>query len=94
MIRRIRPRRDDRPMDCREVARVLQVYLDGGLDRVPASRLEAHIEECRRCGLEAETYERIRTHLADRRQPVAADAVERLEEFGRRLAHGEHPLVD
>ncbi len=77
------------PMDCQEVAALLQHFLDGHLDAQRADRVAAHLEDCRRCGLEAETYERIKVTLAAHRREVPADSIERLREFGERLARGE-----
>lgn len=69
---------------CHEVARVLQSYLDGHVDEVTARRVARHLEVCRRCGLEAETYTRIKDALA-RRGGVDPEAVERLRAFGAQL---------
>jgi predicted anti-sigma-YlaC factor YlaD len=77
------------PMDCEEVAALLQHYLDGHVDAERADRIAAHLEDCRRCGLEAEAYERIKVTLAAHRPDVPADSMERLREFGERLARGE-----
>lgn len=52
-----------RPTDeagCREMSRTLQAYLDGHVDEVTARRVARHLEACRRCGLEAEVYTRIK----------------------------------
>jgi anti-sigma factor (TIGR02949 family) len=80
----------DRPMECHEVAEVLQTYLDGYVDEHSARRIEQHLEHCRRCGIEVEAYERIKATLA-RRSELPSDAVDRLREFGERLARGEEP---
>jgi anti-sigma factor RsiW len=82
-------RRADRPMTCAEVGEILQEYLDDQLDERRASRLAAHLEECRRCGLEAETYRRIKHSLSAHQHDLPLDALERLRDFGRRLADGE-----
>lgn len=71
---------------CAEVAQVLQSYLDGQVDDLTARRVRRHLEHCRRCGLEAETYEAIKAALARRPHQVDADALERLRAFGQRLA--------
>ncbi|WP_454853638.1 anti-sigma factor family protein [Promicromonospora soli] len=74
---------------CRQVARDLQAYLDGELDADRARPVAEHLADCRRCGLEASTYEAIRVALAAiraRSGPVADDAVERLRAFADRLA--------
>lgn len=81
--RRMRGSRDE--ASCHEVARVLQSYLDGNVDELTARRVARHLEICRRCGLEAETYTRIKESLA-RRGGVDPEAVERLRAFGARLA--------
>ncbi len=78
-------------MSCHQVGEVLQQYLDGHIDADRARRIEAHLEECRRCGMEADTYERIKSTLAAQRPEVPAEAVDRLREFGERLARGEEP---
>ena len=71
---------------CREVARALQSYLDGEVDELTARRVGRHLERCRRCGLEAQTYAEIKQALS-RRGPGVVDpaAVERLRAFGDQL---------
>ncbi|MDZ7678836.1 MAG: zf-HC2 domain-containing protein [Acidimicrobiales bacterium] len=76
-------------MDCHQVGKLLQRYLDGHIDPDRAELIADHLEECRRCGLEAETYERIKTSLATHCAEVPQDAVDRLRHFGERLARGE-----
>jgi len=73
-------------MSCRQVGKVLQTYLDDELDEDAARKVAAHLEDCRRCGLEAETYESLKESL--RRGPVgfADEPVARLREFGEHLA--------
>lgn len=78
-------------MDCHQVGELLQRYLDGHIDADRARRIEAHLEECRRCGMEADTYERIKATLAAHRPEVPAESVDRLRAFGERLARGEEP---
>ncbi|MBV1893966.1 MAG: zf-HC2 domain-containing protein [Ilumatobacteraceae bacterium] len=80
-------------MSCRQVGAVLQDYLDGQIDSERAQRIEEHLEECRRCGMEAETYERIKATLAAQRTELPAESVERLRDFGKRLAAGDDPSV-
>ena len=76
-------------IDCHQVGEVLQHYLDGQIDDDRALRLEEHLEACRRCGMEADTYRRIKNSLAGRRAEVPDEAVERLRDFGARLARGD-----
>lgn len=85
---RLRPS-SRRPMTCEEVGHWLQHHLDDELDDRRSARLVAHLEDCRRCGLELETYVRIKRSLVDRREPVPAESLERLRNFGARLARGE-----
>lgn len=78
-------------LTCHEVGEILQQYLDGQIDTDRAGRIEIHLEECRRCGLEAESYERIKATLASRRPELPAESVERLRAFGEQLARGGEP---
>ena len=57
-------------------------------DDVDAAMLSQHLELCRRCGLEAETYRRIKAALASRRAEVPEESIERLRAFGRELTDG------
>ena len=50
-------------MSCHQVGQVLQSYLDNELDDDAARKVAAHLEDCRRCGLEAETYEALKASL-------------------------------
>lgn len=84
MIRWWRRPRD--VLDCREVGRQLQAYLDGESDEARARLVALHLEECRRCGLEAETYAEIKRSLGQMSAPAAGEALERLRAFGERLA--------
>lgn len=78
-------------LNCHQVGEMLQEYLDGNIDAERAERIEAHLEECRRCGLEAETYERIKATLAAQRPEIPEESIERLRAFGERLASGGEP---
>lgn len=92
LFARFRRTSPDGPMSCHQVGELLQHYLDGELDPARSQRLAAHLEDCRRCGLEADTYERIKHSLAQQRPEVSPDSLARLHEFGTRLARGEEPL--
>lgn len=74
------------PVDCRQVARVVQQHIDGELDGEAASAVGRHLEMCRRCGLDAETYRRLKRQLTGLQEPVDADAVERLRRFVNELS--------
>lgn len=93
-ISKLLGRPDAPPLDCHQVGEMLQYYLDGEIDAVRDDKIAAHLDACRQCGLEAETYERIRTALAGRRPDVSAESIARLREFGERLARGEGSTAD
>ena len=76
-------------MSCHQVGKVLQSYLDQELDDDAAHKVAAHLEDCRRCGLEAETYEALKASLQRGPAGLADEPVTRLREFGERLARGE-----
>lgn len=76
---------------CREVAKVLQAYLDGEVDDAAARKVAVHVDACIGCGHEAETFRRIADALARRRPNVDRDVLARLQNFGERLASGEAP---
>jgi anti-sigma factor RsiW len=85
--RRLRPEARAR---CAEVARWLQPYLDGEVDARTLRLVGAHLEVCRRCGLEAETYRALKEALVRRSDP-APEPVARLRSFADRLTAGNVP---
>lgn len=84
-------RRSDQA-SCREVSRLLQAYLDGQVDELNARRVSRHLDACRRCGLEAEVYARIKDALGAGDPAVPSVPLARLRDFARRLAE-EGPQV-
>ena len=74
-----------RPLMCPEVRRLLQRYLDGEVDDLKARRIASHLEDCRRCGLRAETYSAIKRSLYEHRPEVPAETIERLRAFAAGL---------
>lgn len=66
---------------CYKVWRLLQDLLDGEPDPRVASYVMNHLEECRRCGLEAAIYRRIKESLARQRTPVPVETCDRLWVF-------------
>ena len=76
------------PKDCARVGKVLQQYLDQELDAATASEVLAHLEECRDCGLEADTYQRIKDSVG-RQADVDPDALDRLRAFADELTSGD-----
>lgn len=77
--------RANRELRCAEVTRVLQHYLDGNTDDLTTRRVRRHLEACRRCGLEAETYRAIKESLARRAPIIDADSLDRLRRFATAL---------
>ena len=86
ILRRRRPA--DGPLDCAAVAARMDEYLDAELDAATSRRVAEHLEDCRRCGLEADTYQRIKDALAEQRPALDGEAVARLRAFGHRLVGG------
>ncbi len=87
MMIRERFGRSRNQLSCRQVGQILQSHLDGELDEDRARRVATHLDDCRRCGLEAETYTALRASLA-RQGAVEPERLERLRAFGARLAEG------
>lgn len=86
MIRRRLLRKASTEVNCREVGRVLQSYLDGDVESDFAEKIAAHLEKCKDCGLEYETYTRIKDSLSGmNNDEIDADAIARLRDFGRNL---------
>ncbi|MDA8354946.1 MAG: zf-HC2 domain-containing protein [Actinomycetota bacterium] len=79
---------------CMRTMRVLQSYLDGTLADLPARRVAEHLEECRRCGLEASVYVEIKGALSRHDRGVDPQALDRLRQFGELLSSGEQPVGD
>ena len=77
-----------RMMSCRQVGKLLQFYLDGEIDDVTAERLAVHLEACRRCGLEHDTYAAVKETLRRRAPAVPEEPVARLRAFSEQLVTG------
>ena len=73
---------------CLQVARILQRYLDDQLDEGAAAQVADHLDACRRCGLDAESYREIKVALASRTRPPSPEQVERLTSFVAGLVSG------
>jgi anti-sigma factor RsiW len=76
----------DRPLTCREVGKLLQRYLDDETDEHTTARVAAHLEDCRRCGLEAGIYREIKAALAREADALPETTLTRLRHFGQQLA--------
>lgn len=72
---------------CLRVSRALQRYLDGQTAGATDERIAEHLEQCRRCGLRADTYRAIKQSLrAGPDTAVDPDALARLREFSATLS--------
>ena len=79
-----------RTLSCREVGRALQEFLDEEItDTQRAAQLREHLEACRDCGLEADTYRRLLAALHQQAPTIDSPELQRLRDFGSRLAAGE-----
>lgn len=70
---------------CFHTSRALQRYLDGEADDLTAARVAEHLEQCRRCGLQARTYRAIKQALRGGGRDVDELALRRLQAFSRSL---------
>lgn len=78
--------RRDRELDCRQVRRLVQRFLDGEVDERTARRIADHLERCGPCGLDAATYRALKAALAQLRVPLDPSLVGRLERWVEDLA--------
>lgn len=83
--------RHARGLSCRQVGKVLQQFLDGEVDDAMRGRVADHLDDCRRCGLGADTYLQIKAALARSATEPSPEAMRRLRDFGERLAAGRDP---
>ncbi len=70
---------------CVRTSRALQRYLDGEADDRTAARVAEHLETCRRCGLQARTYQSIKEALRSGSRDVDDLTLRRLHAFTRSL---------
>ena len=80
--------------ECRRVRPLLQSFVDGSLDGSQRRQVIRHLEACRRCGLETDTYAALIDRLQDIDQPSDAAAIARLESFVDELAGEDEPPAD
>ncbi|MBW3619512.1 MAG: zf-HC2 domain-containing protein [Actinobacteria bacterium] len=73
------------PPDCREVADVLQAYLDGELPESKTHVVSEHLQHCERCGIEADVYLEVKRSLGELATPPDRDVMARLRSFADRL---------
>lgn len=75
----------DRRLSCRQVGKILQRYLDSELDEVATDRVAEHLEDCRRCGMDADVYLEIKASIGRDAPAVPEEALSRLQDFSRDL---------
>jgi anti-sigma factor RsiW len=73
------------PLSCRAVGKLLQVYLDGEVPDTAALLVADHLDDCRRCGLEADTYRALIASVARFSPQEDAERLERLRSFADEL---------
>ncbi|NNN15350.1 MAG: zf-HC2 domain-containing protein [Acidimicrobiaceae bacterium] len=67
---------------CKTAAKWLQFYLDGELsDTIVQQRVTYHLERCKNCGLEAETYTQIKTAISIHARDLDKRSIDRLSAF-------------
>ena len=76
---------------CLRTSRVLQRCLDGEADDLTTARVTEHLEECRRCGLQARAYQAIKQALRSGSRDVDDLTLHRLRAFSRSLSEREDP---
>ena len=73
---------------CVEIGRQIQTFLDGGLDQAAAAKVSNHLAACRRCGLSADDYRRLKEALRAAAAPLPAEPLLRLQALVADLATG------
>lgn len=74
---------------CIEIGRQIQTYLDDGLDPATAAKVAHHLHACRRCGLTADDYRRLKSALAETSVPMPVEPLQRLHALAADLAAGD-----
>lgn len=73
---------------CKDVATVLQSYLDGELEEADIPTVERHLDACRDCGMESEMYDTIKSRIAARSVAVDPAIIDRLQAFTSSITTG------
>ncbi len=84
---------------CHRVGKLLQRYLYGEIDSTARQQVEQHLETCLKCGLEVNTYARVKQVLAHRERTGTdstqdAEALARLRRFARELTESDGSRPD
>lgn len=78
-----RPKTSD--YSCAQLAAALQTLLDEELPADEAAKAMGHLEGCRKCGLEAEAYQQIKSVLGGLREDPEATTLIRLRDYADSL---------
>jgi anti-sigma factor RsiW len=78
--------RTPRRLSCRQVGRLLQTYLDSELPNARAVLVADHLDACRRCGLEADSYRWLKAQLAGLAPHTDECQLDRVRRFADELA--------
>jgi anti-sigma factor RsiW len=73
-------------LPCRAVGKLLQAYLDAEMPDTSALLVADHLDDCRRCGLEAEAYRWLISSLTSLAETDDPERLARLRSFADELA--------
>ena len=73
-------------MNCMDVGRRLQSYLDDELDSDRMDRIREHLDACVDCGLDLDVYARIKAELAAARSDPDPSVIDSLRHFARNIS--------
>lgn len=77
------------PIDCREVGRLVQAFLDGEMADPRGVHVADHLDACLTCGLEADAYRWLKAAIAGIARADDPRQLERLQAFAEALVAGE-----
>lgn len=84
-----RPARDQsEALDCRDVGRLLQAFLDGEIADPRAIAVAGHLDACFACGLDADAYRWLKAAVAGVARADDPRLVQRLQAFAEALVTG------
>ncbi len=73
---------------CAEVLDALHAYLDAEIDDAGLASIDAHLDACRRCGLEIDTYRRLKDAVRSTGNGLDPTVLTRLRRFAAELPRG------
>lgn len=78
-------------VDCRQVGRLLQAFLDGEVHDARAVAVADHLDACVDCGMEADAYRWLKAAVGGLARAHDPRQVQRLQTFADALASGSGP---